>query len=99
MLNQPTSSPMMTRMFGGRCCCWANAWVPVAITATKHTRAQSHILRLLIVDSFNFQRPLVLMPALPAREPRFSAAGEAVRHRRFSPHRQFPSIGVYLNIG
>src|SRR5215475_6872951 len=48
MLNQPTSSPMMTRMFGGRCCCCASACVPAAVIATKPASRPRHIRRVLM---------------------------------------------------
>src|SRR5690348_16779050 len=35
MLNQPTSSPMMTRMFGRRCCCCASAGTLAVAAATR----------------------------------------------------------------
>src|SRR5215470_17647388 len=50
MLNQPTSSPMMTRMFGGRCCCCANACVPAAIIATTPASRPRHI-RLALMST------------------------------------------------
>src|SRR5215468_9637503 len=39
MLNQPTSSPMMTSMLGGRCCCAATGVLATVATATNASRA------------------------------------------------------------
>src|SRR6476660_3625632 len=48
MLNQPTSSPMMTIMFGGRCCCCAVAGkvdsVKVVDSATALVQTRLRIL-------------------------------------------------------
>src|SRR6476620_4384800 len=44
MLNQPTSSPMITRIFGLRCCCCAAAGKIVTVTAINSDRKPSQIL-------------------------------------------------------
>src|SRR5262245_21365772 len=62
MLNQPMSSPMMTSMFGRRCCC-ANACVPATITATNTAISQSHVLPLLILHSLQLRSAPAWPPA------------------------------------
>src|SRR5215471_17701820 len=44
ILNQPTSSPMMTRMFGGRCCCCADAGVSSAEATNAAKESQTVLL-------------------------------------------------------
>src|SRR5262249_21492946 len=44
MLNQPTSSPMITTIFGLRCCCCAAAGKIVTVTAINSDRRPSQIL-------------------------------------------------------
>src|SRR5262245_39842178 len=44
MLNQPTSSPMITTIFGLRCCCCAAAGKIVTNTAINSDRRPSQIL-------------------------------------------------------
>src|SRR5215813_10815225 len=44
MLNQPTSSPMITTIFGLRCCCCAAAGKIVTTTAINSDRRPSQIL-------------------------------------------------------
>src|SRR5262245_65123526 len=49
MLNQPTSSPMMTRMFGGLCCCCATAGALAAVMATNdESRPRQNVLVILM---------------------------------------------------
>src|SRR5215470_19762356 len=49
ILNQPTSSPMMTRMFGGLCCCCAAAGTLAAVTATNDaSRPRRNVLVILM---------------------------------------------------
>src|SRR5215467_12029720 len=63
MLNQPTSSPMMTRMFGGRCCCCANACVPAAVIATTPASRPRHIRRVLMSTPSRLVGQLLLYAA------------------------------------
>src|SRR5262245_44681487 len=64
MLNQPTSSPMMTRMFGGRCCCCcANACVPAAVIATTPASRPRHIRRVLMSTPPRLGNQLLLRAA------------------------------------
>src|SRR5215831_2861900 len=55
MLNQPTSSPMITRMLGLRCC--AAAGPPASARATHTANKLSHSFRMIfIVNSTDFNR-------------------------------------------
>src|SRR5215471_10164445 len=56
MLNQPTSSPMITRMFGLRCCCCAAAGKIVTVTAINSDRRQSQILLPPVMSELPFLR-------------------------------------------
>src|SRR3954453_15887741 len=53
MLNQPTSSPMMTSMFGGRCCC-AVAGKAASVKVDSATALVQTRLRILMVCFLRF---------------------------------------------
>src|SRR5215831_11977576 len=52
MLNQPTSSPMMTRMFVGLCCCCAAAGTLVAVMAANDARRPRHKFLVILMVCF-----------------------------------------------
>src|SRR5215813_6141023 len=54
MLNQPTSSPMMTRMLGRRC--WAIAWV----IGSSMTASAARTLRVILCGGFIVWSPFNL---------------------------------------
>src|SRR5262245_25501085 len=71
MLNQPTSSPIMTSMFGGRCCCaeagrLASGKVVESATALVQTRLRiliAYFLRLISDRSCSERFQMVLRRA------------------------------------
>src|SRR5215470_5714024 len=62
MLNQPTSSPMITRMFGLRCCCCAAAGKIITVTAINSDRRQSQILLPPVMSELPFFEKLEGIP-------------------------------------
>src|SRR5215831_749961 len=55
MLNQPTSSPMMTSMLGGRCCCAAAGGPATIPTATNASRAGQSFRMTFMENLLTFQ--------------------------------------------
>src|SRR5215472_1845019 len=99
MLNQPTSSPMMTRMLGGLCCCGcgcggccaAAGVLAIVIAAMDASRPSQMVLLMLCSSCLGFASLMAHLPSggpacikLPVSRPLLSARILDSSHQGFT---------------